>query len=87
MKLTCKEPGCGTVIQTAIEDTATAHKLMDEHVASQHGTVEEMHRKTLEACLKAFSAHAMGAKLSLVDAVTLHNQVADLLGKQHLVLD
>lgn len=79
MKLQCTEPGCGTLIQTAISDTEIAPRLMAQHVERQHGSIESRHSKTLAKCREAFGSIVAGAKIAKSQARILHNEVSDLL--------
>ena len=85
MKLTC--PECKAVIAMADTDGVQERlqAKMEEHVAAQHGTLEQKHTKTLDACREAFSTIMMGGKLTKLQAAALHNQVSDLLGKSRTV--
>jgi 4-hydroxy-L-threonine phosphate dehydrogenase PdxA len=79
MKLTCKE--CGAVISMGdsegVGDRIAAR--MQEHMDTQHGTVEAKHRKTLEACRESFAVLMSGGRVSKMLAADLHKQVSDLL--------
>jgi hypothetical protein len=84
MRIPCKEPGCGTTIQTSAEDTTLAPQLMAKHVAELHGSIEARHTKVLTACLAAFASVANGQKMQKTQARTLYNQISDLLKIPHL---
>lgn len=80
MKLQCKEPGCGTVIQTsATDDGLLAKSLLEKHVEVQHGSLEARQSKTLSKCYTILTALSLGHKISRDDAKQAAGEVSDLL--------
>lgn len=81
MKLVCKHPGCGTVIQTGPEDTALANQLMEKHVSVQHDTIENKFADILEKCRTVAQAMMNGHTLSRKDARKMFDEISALTGK------